>query len=230
MRHIFRYSLSEIIKFLFYELRSSYRKLIYKSFSHNLEDLIVHKHLNFISKGVYIDIGAHVNKRFNNTYRLYKYYDWVGHNLEPNPQLFRQIENSRENDKYHNIGITDKNDIMDFFIFSPDTLSTFSKEMSLIYKKKFKLISTIQVKTNTLSQFIKNNKILHCDFLNIDTEGYELQILKSNDWNFFSPKIICIEHSGYGQKNNTEEISDFLILRDYKLIHKNDTNFIFQKN
>ena len=50
-----------------------------------------------------------------------------------------------------------------------------------------------KVPIKPLSEIFKENKIKKIDFLKIDVEGYEYEVIAGNDWNLFQPKVICIE-------------------------------------
>jgi hypothetical protein len=77
-----------------------------------------------------------------------------------------------------------------------------------------------------LNKYIKKGKI---DFMTIDTEGYDKEVLLSNNWSKFRPKIICIEsveHSVKGLGKDTG-IEDILSKRGYKKYLDNGLNCFY---
>ena len=122
---------------------------------------------------------------------------------------------------------------MDFYEFIPDTLSTFSKSESIKYRNQgYKLVSIKKVKIDKLSNIIRkyrgNKKI---DYMTVDTEGLDLEVLKSNDWNKYRPKLICVEtlkHNRNSKKRSiNKEIGIFLNKVGYSIEFDNNLNSIF---
>ena len=76
----------------------------------------------------------------------------------------------------------------------------------------------------------KNKKI---NFLNIDTEKTELDVLKSLNFNKYKPELICVEihHSGSSSKNKEKLRSHpvylFLRRKKYKIIWRKEYSIIF---
>ena len=94
------------------------------------------------------------------------------------------------------------------------------------------------VQVNTLNFFINKyfRKLEKIDFLNIDAEGGELNVLKSLNFRQYKPQLICIEiHNSkkmydtnydYLKSNN---IYKYLINRKYKVVWKKKYSFIFER-
>ena len=204
--------------------------LFLKSYSQNLEDLIIDNFLEKKKYGFYIDVGAHYNKRLNNTYFFHKYRKWKGINIEPNSQIFSKINGSRKKDIYLNIGISDQNSKINFYQFNPDTVSTFSEKDANEYKKKFELKSINKINVKKLKDLFLEYNINNIDLLNIDTEGLEMQVIKGNDWKKFRPKIVCIEHNNPNQFGLKTEIVSFFKNKNYKQLFQNEINIIFYNN
>ena len=189
------YRLKIFLSYAIKEIIYLYNQLIKGSYSQAGEDLLIDKILGFKKKGFYIDIGASDPNRFNNTKRFYLK-GWNGINIEPNIKSFKKIKKFRSRDINLNIGLgKNNNGLMNFFIFFPQMLSTFNKKVANDYiKKGFKIVKKIKVEikslTEILTTYLNNREI---DFLSIDTEGNDLEILKSNDWNKYRPKVICVE-------------------------------------
>lgn len=193
-------------------IRRFWKEPFLKSYSQKYEDIIIDSLLRFKKKGFYIDIGANDPDNLNNTKRFYNK-GWHGINIEPNPILFNKLQKKRGNDLNLNIGISNHQGLLPFYIFNPHTLSTFSEKQANIYKMNGnEIIKKTNIKTFQLSEvfnkYVKNNKI---DFISIDTEGYDMLVLKSNDWNKYKPTVVCVESTI--DKNSNEGYSgiDFFL-------------------
>lgn len=216
--------------------RRIWNQIVYKSYSLDGEDLVIDKILRNKKKGFYVDVGAYDPRRVNNTKRFYDK-GWTGINIEPDKKNYKKFLQQRKRDINLNIGIGNKNSQLKFYKFIPDTLSTFSTKERLKYQQlghKFLGTEIIDVKklSNILNKYCQSKKI---DFLSVDTEGYDLEVLESNDWKKFRPKVICIETAIYeGFKLTTHSrkkgyaIGSFLKSKGYKIILDNQTNSIYQ--
>ena len=178
-----------------------------ESFSQKFEDYIISYFLNFKKKGFYVDIGANNPDIISNTKKFYLE-GWMGINIEPNFFEYQKYQKKRSRDINLNIALSNTAQTMYFYMFEANTLSTFSKKQALIYKKNgHKMIKKIRIKTHTLRQIL--NKYLNLkkiDFLSIDTEGFDLAILKSNDWKKYRPTVICVEaNSKFGDNSELKK-------------------------
>ena len=71
------------------------------------------------------------------------------------------------------------------------------------------------------------------DFLSIDAEGKDFEVIQSLDFQRYSPKFICIEIWGKTKNKNYEfdksEIYKFLIDRKYSIVFNKKENYIFKR-
>lgn len=202
------------------------------SYSQTGEDIILDSFLEGKKNGFYIDVGAYHPISLSNTYKFYKR-GWSGINIEPNHNKFNLFKKQRPRDINLNIGIGSDEKVSPFYIFDADTLSTFSKESMENYKKighrvsEIKEIDLIPLK-NVIEKYAKNKDI---DFLSVDTEGYDLEVLKTNDWNLFRPKFIILETVEYSRNvfgKKTNDVYDvFMDDIGYKKIADTYINTIY---
>lgn len=229
------YGYKKIFNILLLEIKYKLiMQTIKNSYSQKGEDLIIDNLLKNKNHGFYVDIGAYDPHRFSNTKRFYKK-GWTGINIEPQTNNYRKFIKDRKKDINLNIGIGDIDSKIDFFKFIPDTLSTFSEKEAAEYQKQgFKLNERVKINMYKLGDVLlkycpKDKKI---DFLSIDTEGFDLEVLKSNNWNQFRPKLICIESTKHTlnekkQKSTANRLELFLINIDYKKVFDNGLNSIY---
>ncbi len=123
------YGITKSFILFIFEVRLLFRRLFFGSYSQNGEDYEIEFLLNNKKNGFYIDVGAINPIRFNNTKRFYQK-GWTGINIEPNPKKIPLFLKERKRDINLNIGISEKEGILEFYEFFPDTLSTFSIKIS----------------------------------------------------------------------------------------------------
>lgn len=229
------YGLKKTLKFIFNEITiKQFYEIIRKSYSQRQEDLFIDNYFRNKKKGFYVDIEANDPHRFSNTKRFYNK-GWRGINIEPDSINFNKFLKDRERDINLNIGIGISRKKLKFYKFIPDTLSTFSKEESHKYiKLGHTLESEINVEVRPLSGVLKKYYQNKIDFFSIDTEGFDMQVLMSNNWKLFRPKLICIESIQYSSKTANKNImynhEIFLNKIGYHKIYDNGLNSIFEVN
>lgn len=188
------------------------------------EDLIVrHIFLQLgIFKPVYIDIGAHHPSFLNNTFLFYRN-GASGLNIEPDPFLFKEIAKKRPRDINLNVGVSfnGQEEKKDFYIMSARSLNTFSKVEAERVQAfgSYSITEVTKVPTvninNVFKDYFKNGRI---DFLTVDVEGLDFEIIKTIDFDLIKPKVICIETLSYAedkseQKNQT--LIDYITAKNY---------------
>lgn len=193
-----------------------------KSYSQCGEDLIIQYIFNLrgIENPSYIDIGANDPFYLNNTALLYSKGS-RGINIEANPALIDSFIKQRPEDININVGIGSENTTLDFFVINDPTLSSFSKEESekFIATGKYKIVNTIKISLTTIQEILdKHFEGKFPDFLTLDAEGMDYEILKTIDFKNNSPKVICVEAAEYspiGAGERRNELIDFLVKNSY---------------
>lgn len=189
-------------------------------YSQNGEDIIINKIFSSQKEGFYVDVGAHHPKRYSNTYLLYKK-GWRGINIDPNPLTIKLFKKSRKNDINLQCGISGEKKELSYYNFSDPAMNSFSEAVAkeLCKKKWIKLLDVNKIDTYTLGDVLERYLPVDAkvDLLNIDTEGLDIEVLKSNNWNKFKPSVIVVEDHSYSPNNPSKsEIYNFLS-NDYNL-------------
>ena len=187
------------------------------------------------TNGTYLDLGCFHPLRQNNTYLLYKL-GWKGINIDLNPLTIELFNVARPNDINICVAISKKKGSKDLFFDNElSSLNTINKNHTLFLKKAFNQINLKKrkIKTNTLNNILKKYKINKIDFMNIDIEDSELDVLKTINFKYFYIKVICIEvinqfHTKQS-KINKDKIVKLLKKNNYVLVHKTYVNYIFVK-
>lgn len=193
-----------------------------KSYSQNGEDIIIDEFFN-IKHGIYLDIGAHHPVRFSNTFLLYKK-GWTGINIEPNKINFKLFKIFRKKDINLNEYILPESKEDIFYEFKDSALNGFLSKDRLLYLEKLGIFYNKKYKINgkKINNVLKENNILKFDFLNIDIEGLDFEILNSLDLKLFKPRLILIE------KNENKILTNKYLLANYELFFENKRNLFFK--
>ncbi len=230
------YGLKKFLLFAWGELIMRFRHRFFHSFSQYGDDVIIDRLLENKKNGFYVDVGAYDPIRFSNTMRFYLK-GWKGINVEPDFAQFRKIEAVRKKDVNLNIGIASKSGTLTYWQMNPNTLSTFSEAQAKeSIKEGFNLTKKMKIPVMTLASVLeKYAKRKHIDFLSVDVEGFELDVLKSNDWKKFRPRILCIELSFSGAESMSERTRKENLIRyvqnhGYHLRHKTPSNYIYESD
>lgn len=186
-----------------------------------------------IKKPSYIDIGAYDPFNMSNTYLLYKNGSH-GLCIEPNPILFKKIKKYRKKDICLNIGIKTnlENNIADFYVMSANTLSTFSKTEAdrFVKEENQKIEYVLKIPVFSINKIIEDNFKSCPNFISLDIEGLDFEVLKDLDFKRFKPEILCIETLTFTE-NATEKklknIIDFMEKSGYFVYADTYINTIF---
>lgn len=205
-------------------------------FSQCGEDLIIASILQMLSiqKPTYLDIGAFLPIRSNNTYLLYLA---GGHGVlvEPNVDLTDELRRVRPRDTTLPIGIgfSDKEETLDYFRLNVPQLNTFDKERAdeMVKRGEAKLIEVVKTRLVPVNQiFAEHFAGSAPDCLSIDVEGLDFLILKSIDFAKHRPKVICVEAGTPVGQNLSPEILDFMKSKEYAVRGMTYANAIFLDN
>src|SRR3989344_7963536 len=213
IRNLIRALYTEWIK------RYLYLQPVLGTYSQDREDLILDKLLKYKSDGFYVDVGAFDPVRYNNTYKFYLK-GWSGINIEPNLVRYQKFLKTRPRDISLNCGVGNTNAELIFYKFTPDSLSTFSKADAEKYRQSGFILECeekviVRKLSWVLNKFASNRKI---DLLFVDAEGFDLNVLLSNNWKKFKPNIICIETFDVPGKYSQEaqQIFKLLLKQNYQ--------------
>ncbi len=181
-----------------------------KSYSQCGEDLIVRYVFDFlrIPSPAYLDIGAHHPRFLNNTFLFYQQ-GASGLSIEPDPALFQAFPKQRSRDTNLNVGISDHEGELPFYVMSTPTLNTFSEKdaQAAVAQGRVKIERILPVKVRPINAVLQEYwRGSPPDFLSIDVEGLDFTILGNLDFNRWRPKVICAETVTYSETNRGEKI------------------------
>lgn len=189
------------------------------------EDLVIDALLGCRSTGVYVDVGANDPTELSNTSRFYAR-GWRGINIEPNTGLWSKLNQARPEDANLNIGVAPTAGEMTFYKMTPSTLSTFDARAAKdnLAHPGARIDGEVTVRVEPLSSVFE--RLLDgraIDFLSVDTEGLDLSVLQSNDWDRFRPELVLVEIAWRGN-----DIVDYLEGQGYVFVWSNGVNGLFR--
>jgi len=199
----------------------------------NKEDIFINKFFKNKNNGFYVDIGAYHPLELNNTCLLHQK-GWSGINIDVNSLSIDYFNFLRPADVNINIAISNKKKSETLYYQkekSPLNTLNFNQANKAFGKKKYKRkkILTYNLTTTINKTKYKNKRI---DFLNIDTEGFDLNALKGLNFRVYKPKLICIEITSYFSPSRNlvkkHKIYKFLNKKKYKLIWSGHFSHIFK--
>lgn len=206
------------------------------SYSQEGEDILLSKYLTILHPDTpvhYVDIGAHHPIRFSNTYLFYQQ-GGNGINIDAMPGSMKSFQKIRHRDINLEIGIGEREEIRTYFSFSEPAVNTFDKELAEVrVNQGYKLLKEYMVPIKRLSDILDEHwsKEKGIDFITIDTEGYEMQVLASNDWKKYRPHFIVVEALNIEFLEDVEklELVTFMKEKGYKLISRLFNTLFFKE-
>ena len=226
--------MTKIIKWARERLSASLRYIprIRISYSQEGEDLILARIFDVwgIKKGFFVDIGAHHPFRFSNTYYFYKR-GWTGINVDACPGTMKLFGFLRPRDITIEFGVGAKEGILTYYSFNEPALNTFSeKEAQNKKSSKYKVINQIKIPVVTLKKILDENlppgkKI---DFMSIDVEGFDHEVVCSNDWLKYRPTIVAVELLNSSIEDvRLHPTAAILFEQKYKILAKTHNTYFF---
>jgi FkbM family methyltransferase len=203
-----------------------------KSYSQEGEDMILHRFFGHGAKGFYVDVGAHHPRRFSNTCFFYQR-GWHGINIEPNTEGHALLERTRKRDINILRGISDIEGTLDYYMFEQPALNTLDSITAERQSSRSTLLETRRIKVSRLETILDKNITGNdrIDFINIDVEGHDLSVLKSNNWDKYRARLVIAEAVG----KTIEEILDselaaYMHEINYSLYAKTVNSIIFRES
>lgn len=164
-------------------------QLTYSQFG---EDILIRGFFRDKLVGVYVDVGAFHPIYYSNTYALYKL-GWNGVAIDANATFERLYKRFRPRDIFVHSAVGQSEGKAQFVHFASgafDRLLEFAGEVPEQFRTGE---TTREVNMRRLDQILDGSKVTKIDFLNIDCEGSDLDILSSIDFAKLRPSLISVE-------------------------------------
>jgi FkbM family methyltransferase len=164
------------------------------SYAHNREDVLLRRIFPEPAKGFYIDIGAGDPENGSLTRHFYGR-GWYGINAEPSKLLFDKLTAERPNDINLRVAVSNREGQATFYEFDEAHwgFSTLSEEQARRHAQSGLTFTEHQIATTTLARICEENAGGAIDFLSIDVEGHEQEVIEGGDWRTWRPKVLVVE-------------------------------------
>ena len=209
-----------------------------KFYSQNGEDYLLWSFFDGKKNGFHVDIGAFDGIHFSNTY-TFEQNGWRGICVEPNPEIFVICKENRPGSICLHEACTGnpQQKKIRFYVEEMGLLSTAImdeerlKDIEQRYRKRgleFTGMKEMEVTARTFNEILeqygpKDRKI---DFVSIDTEGDEINILQNIDFDTYDIRVVVVEY------DKIEEQEMIRVLREkgnYRLVRQTIHNSVFVK-
>ena len=186
--------------------------------------------------GFYVDVGAHDGISLNNTLFFEKNKNWRGINIEPIKKVFEKLVLNRPNNINLNCAICNNDGETEFLCNTGYTemlsgiKDNFDKRhLMRLQSENIESKSTteiIKVQTKKLETILHENNISHVNYLSIDVEGAEFEVIKSINFDKVFIDVI-------GFENNYDDVSvpivEYLQNKGFIFINKSCDIFMINK-
>lgn len=167
----------------------------------------------------YVDVGANDGLVVSNTAYFDLNLGWKGICIEPHPLAFDKLKNNRPNSINLNLCVSDSEEVVDFLVidgyaemlsgiqkfYHEGHLERINKEVEIHGGKK----QINKIHSKPLSKIFDEYDIKKIDYLSIDTEGSEYQVLNSIDFDKVDIRVISTENT------SKKDINSFLKNKGY---------------
>tara|TARA_Y100000996_G_scaffold371113_1_gene319162 strand:- start:3327 stop:4010 length:684 start_codon:yes stop_codon:yes gene_type:complete len=217
---------------------------------HNQDEYLERNIFKGYKNGVFVDVGAYDGKLINNTLYFEENNNWSGINIEPLKDTFNELVLNRPNCININCAVSNNNGYADFYSNSGftiltsglkelydkrhlDRLNNDTKNYPMWYKtdpikKDIKTeTNIIKVKTMKLEDILDENKVKHINYLSIDVEGAEFDVIKSINFDKVFIDVIGFENN---YPDVGKKIQKYLENNGFKLLHNSIDVFMININ
>ncbi len=187
-----------------------------KSYAQEGEDLILGRYFEYAPPGFYVDVGAHDPRRFSNTYLLQRR-GWRGINIDATPGSMRRFRVARPRDINLECAVGAAPGTATLFQFNEPALNTLDATLVPLYESHgYRVVAKQDIRVRPLADILAEHAPpgQGIQLMSVDVEGFDLQVLQSNDWVRFRPTVLVVESLKEAPQHGAA-LSEFLETRGY---------------
>lgn len=184
--------------------------------------------------GVFVDIGAYDGINGSNSYFFEKYLDWKGLCIEPIPSVFDKLIKNR-NCYCEKVAAWKENDVKKFKIIQgysemlSGLIDCYEEEHKKRIDSEIQIFNQesieIEIQCVDINFLLSKYNLYNIDFLSIDIEGGEIEILKKIDFSKFKVKYISVENN-----YNNYQIKEILEKANFTFVNRLAIDDIYKNN
>jgi FkbM family methyltransferase len=169
------------------------KKMALISYGQNHEDVLLNRLFPMDQCGFYIDVGA-CHPVIHSVTKLFYERGWQGINIEPVPASAEMLVRDRKRDVNLAVGLSNREGACRFYeCLRAAELSTFCDERAeKVRQQGYELIEHL-IPVTTLARVCEQYAERTIDFLKVDVERYEREVLEGGDWRRFRPRVVVVE-------------------------------------
>ncbi|WP_035614038.1 FkbM family methyltransferase [Haloferula sp. BvORR071] len=223
-RCLFLSSLSKLSSELLQEPHCDISEISAESTSQIAQDLFVLSRLNYKTNGFFVEFGATDGRRLSNTHLLEKRFGWKGLLAEPCRRWQKDLAKNRNCHIDSRCVWVRSGDRLQFTEADEAELSTIADFNDTDHHSQTRSAGiSYEVETVSLNDLLSSaNAPSQIDYLSIDTEGSELEILRETDFNKWHFSVITCEHN-YTEKR--QGIFDLLTANGFVRVFESISDF-----
>jgi FkbM family methyltransferase len=203
-----------------WQFRSRMHDPIMVSSAQNLEDVMLARAFRHKTEGFYIDVGA-MDPCAGSVTRYFYDLGWRGINVEPDSRFFNKLFEARPRDINLPVALSSHKGRKELFVLETIGMSTIIEERA----EGYSLQERRSVETRTLADVCEEFSPQEIDFLKVDVEGAEADVLRGGDWLRFRPKIVVVESTApFSYDPTWQEWHPLLTLAGYRLVYEDGIN------
>ena len=212
---------------MLYSLKTKFYRRYNISFSQSGDDIQLFKLLKNKNPGKYIDVGCWHPYKSSNSYYFYLR-GWKGICIDPNPEMAALFRKYRKGDTFVNAAVNDFSGTEKYYMLKHPYSSMNSMNYQFLEDQNVAHMvkDEREIKCFTLEEILDRYVTIgeSLDFLDVDVEGNDLNILRSNNWEKYRPKVVMVETDLALPEDPNSEKAHFLNNVGYRLIGKSIIN------
>ncbi len=162
------------------------------SHAQNFEDVMLARAFAGQATGLHIDVGA-FHPDVDSVTRHFYDSGWRGINVEPVAAQHALLERARARDINLNVAIGRERGEVTLYDFSPLGVSTVDPVIASEMRALKFIGREVKVPVRTLAEVCVEHEVRDVDYLKVDVEGHEGDVLAGLDWSLVRPRILVVE-------------------------------------
>ena len=187
------------------------------TYAQNLEDVLLARAFRAQSTGFYVDVGA-MHPSLDSVTRHFYDLGWRGVNIEPAASHHARLVEQRPRDTNLRVALAERPGRAVLHRVGTTGLSSLDPGVFSAAASLGEQVEDEDVEVTTLAEVCRRHVADEIDFLKIDVEGLEEQVIRGGDWKRFRPRVVLVEATRPGTAQPSFETWDPLLLEARYLV------------